>query len=832
MGMQFAPGRLSVSEAKILRAVCRDSFFEFVREFWSVVVPNEPHWNWHIPYLCQEYEVVVKRILEGKPKLYDLVNNQPPGTTKSVLASIMLPAWGMAMDPGFRYIGGSFSFPLQQDLSRKTRDVMQSEKYRECFPDTQIRDDQNTKAYFATTRGGFRLGVGAGGAVTGFHAHLICLPWEAKVVTDLGELPIGRVVDNRMRVNIMTFDHAAGTTRWQPIERYESQPGRPLCRINFADGGRLELTGDHQVFVLGRGYVDPVDLNAGDVVYDCRAENETDDVRPVREGVPLSDGPARPSADRRRDGQGVLLLEVPAGTAEAAPAALPGVWNGVRPAHPQILFGEMPGVGDEGRQAPPDGRNVDRPVPPLRRSGDETPATGGGRTQAEVLLGGVSDQSPLQPDAGGGEFQLPARHEFVPVLPGVRPEAEGDQAAGRAQVHEVWTDGEAGRQAGVRPPHRLHEDEQPANEPDLPVQGVPRGVSPTEHPTPAGLRQRVVRSVDRNVRIPDQVYNLRVAEDHNYFAEGVLVHNCIDDPLDPEEAYSPTDLHRVNRWVRETLSSRKVDKEVSVMLLVMQRLNMDDPTAQFLLRKDIRHLCFPAEASDQIQPAGLRAFYRQGLLDPKRLSRKVLREAEQQFGQYGFAAQFRQTPVPPGGGMFQVQKIPVVTGLGGGDRFVSRCRFWDKAGTSRGGAYTVGVLMGLTRRGLYVVEDVIRVQVNSHAREALIRKTAETDGRAVTVGIEREPGSGGMESAELSVRSLAGFKVKVSRVDTGKVDRADTFSVQVNGANVVLLLADWNRDFTDELKYFPFSKYKDQVDASSGAFAILARPRLRAGAIR
>ena len=45
------------------------------------------------------------------------------------------------------------------------------------------------------------------------------------------------------------------------------------------------------------------------------------------------------------------------------------------------------------------------------------------------------------------------------------------------------------------------------------------------------------------------------------------------------------------------------------------------------------------------------------------------------------------------------------------------------------------------------------------------------------------------------------------------------------------MLADWNIDFISELSFFPYSKFKDQVDAFSGAFNILAKKRKRAGAL-
>jgi len=53
----------------------------------------------------------------------------------------------------------------------------------------------------------------------------------------------------------------------------------------------------------------------------------------------------------------------------------------------------------------------------------------------------------------------------------------------------------------------------------------------------------------------------------------------------------------------------------------------------------------------------------------------------------------------------------------------------------------------------------------------------------------------------------------------------------VNSENVVLLRAAWNRDYLDELRNFPRSRWKDQVDASAGAFSLVATPPRRVGSL-
>jgi predicted phage terminase large subunit-like protein len=102
-----------------------------------------------------------------------------------------------------------------------------------------------------------------------------------------------------------------------------------------------------------------------------------------------------------------------------------------------------------------------------------------------------------------------------------------------------------------------------------------------------------------------------------------------------------------------------------------------------------------------------------------------------------------------------------------------------------------------------------------------MKSVAEADGVNVEIYVEQEPGSGGKESAEGSIRNLDGFTTRADK-PTGsqgnKEKRADPYSVQVNNGAFQLLLGDWNYAFIEEHRFFPYSTYKDQCDASSGAY--------------
>lgn len=294
-----------------------------------------------------------------------------------------------------------------------------------------------------------------------------------------------------------------------------------------------------------------------------------------------------------------------------------------------------------------------------------------------------------------------------------------------------------------------------------------------------------------------------------------------DDLLDPKSDVSDADIAKANKHLKG-LSTRKVDKRIAATIGIMQRITQNDPTGYLLDRKDkkIRHICLPGEIKnykEQLKPREYENYYVDGLLDQNRLGWDELANLMSDLGQYGYAGQVGQKPTPPGGGMFQVEHINIL------DQFhvhhiVEQVRYWDKAGTEGGGAYTVGAKIAKMKDGSYLVMDIKRGQWSTNKREQIIRETAEADGTKCKIYVEQEPGSGGKESVEGTIRNLAGYNVQADRPTGNKIYRADPYSVQINNGNVRLLRGGWNKEYLDELEHFPHSTYKDQVDASSGAF--------------
>lgn len=300
-----------------------------------------------------------------------------------------------------------------------------------------------------------------------------------------------------------------------------------------------------------------------------------------------------------------------------------------------------------------------------------------------------------------------------------------------------------------------------------------------------------------------------------------------DDPHSVEAALSPAHRETALRVFQETLPTRLNNPDSSAIVVVMQRLHEADVSG-FILENDFgyEHLCLPMEFE-----VGRRCTTGIGWTDPRteegellfpaRFPRHVVDRDKKVMGVMAVAGQFQQRPAPRGGGFFEWSKIQIVDAV---PRMTNVIRYWDKAGTEGGGAHTAGVKMGVGDDGLFYVIDAVRGQWGAAERERTIKSVAGLDGHGTKVWIEQEPGSGGKESAESTIRNLAGYTIKSERPTGDKATRAEPFAVQVEAGNVRMLRGDWNQAYIDEVKTFPVGKYKDQIDASSGAFNKLSVP--------
>jgi len=142
-----------ISDYEALQAACRKRFYYFAAKAFSIVEPGVPfEWNWHLECLADHLQALFENKLPNNKMR--LCINVPPRSLKSFLSSIAFPAWVMGKDPSKKFICTSYKFDLAKEMAQKARILMESDWYRETFPNTVIDERQNEKHNFWTTQRG------------------------------------------------------------------------------------------------------------------------------------------------------------------------------------------------------------------------------------------------------------------------------------------------------------------------------------------------------------------------------------------------------------------------------------------------------------------------------------------------------------------------------------------------------------------------------------------------------------------------------------------------------------------------------------------------------
>lgn len=166
--------KIQITQEQVKAELCRRSFYYFVKEFWETIINETPVWNWHIEYLCNELQGVAHKVKDRLPNDYDwLIINVPPGSSKSTIISIFYPLWVWTIDYSQRFICGSYSATVSEDLADKAKKVFTHEKYRTYFPYVGVRSDAKTK--LENKHNAERYTTSTGSGITGIHAHQIII---------------------------------------------------------------------------------------------------------------------------------------------------------------------------------------------------------------------------------------------------------------------------------------------------------------------------------------------------------------------------------------------------------------------------------------------------------------------------------------------------------------------------------------------------------------------------------------------------------------------------------------------------------------------------------
>ena len=289
----------------------------------------------------------------------------------------------------------------------------------------------------------------------------------------------------------------------------------------------------------------------------------------------------------------------------------------------------------------------------------------------------------------------------------------------------------------------------------------------------------------------------------------------IDDPIKAQEAHSEVTREAAVNWFRSTVLSRLNNPRSGRILLVAQRLHMEDLSGQLLAQGGWHELCLPLiNDRDQLvhlpdgyqleRPAGT-------VLHPDRFGDAEIAQLRAAMGTRDFEAQYNQRPVPPGGALFQLQWLQRYDTPPKPSSIQGIFQSWDTGyEIQEENDYSVCSTWALCGKDCYLL-DIYRARLAFYQLEKAVYEQRER-WKADLVIVERH---GAGISLYQNIRQLGGRRWLDAKMPVGsKEDRASQQSPKFERGEIwVPREAAWLKTFEDELSSFPQCKHDDQVDS-------------------
>lgn len=295
----------------------------------------------------------------------------------------------------------------------------------------------------------------------------------------------------------------------------------------------------------------------------------------------------------------------------------------------------------------------------------------------------------------------------------------------------------------------------------------------------------------------------------------------IDDAQKPVDAQSKPRRDATQQWFSNTVISRLDNKEAGAIIIVTQRVHMDDLSG-FLIggSTDWEVLSLPAiaEAEEWI-PIGDDEYHHRRVgeaLHPGHESVETLFQLRRELGTYDFSAQYQQCPIPFGGAMIKRDWLRL------DDRFPERrpkakiLQSWDVA--AKDGLrndYSVCTTW-LFQDDHYYLLDVVRGRYDFPRLRQLAGQLAERHKPTV---ILIEDASAGISLVQ-ELRSMGHYRVKPVKVEHDKTTRLFVQAAKFEAGRVHFPKdATFLAELLAELLAFPNGRHDDQVDSVAQALA-------------
>jgi predicted phage terminase large subunit-like protein len=336
--------------------------------------------------------------------------------------------------------------------------------------------------------------------------------------------------------------------------------------------------------------------------------------------------------------------------------------------------------------------------------------------------------------------------------------------------------------------------------------------------------------VFRNMRIKKSLSNEVITTERGYRRSTTVMGSLtglggdlfiLDDPQKALDAQSEARRDSVNQWFSNTLVSRLDSKKTGAIIIVMQRVHMNDLCGFLTEASDewtVLSLPAIADADERIQIGEDRFHCRKAgeALHPDHEPIEVLQNLQKIMPPDVFDAQYQQRPVPEGGAMLKRQWIRYYEPHQLPERTYRSKIFLSVDTAAKDGAMNDWSVCTVWRfhDGIYYLIDLIRGRFEyPQLREMVITLTKLHKPRIVLI----EDASTGIALAQELKKALC-TAVKPVPVDRDKIGRMYVQQEKFYAGQVLFPKgAPFLPELERELLAFPHGKHDDQVDSISQA---------------
>jgi predicted phage terminase large subunit-like protein len=299
----------------------------------------------------------------------------------------------------------------------------------------------------------------------------------------------------------------------------------------------------------------------------------------------------------------------------------------------------------------------------------------------------------------------------------------------------------------------------------------------------------------------------------------------IDDPQKPVDAQSQPLRDSLNAWFSNTLMSRLDNKQSGAIIVVMQRVHLNDLTGYLTENSEgwtILNLAAIAEEDEAIPIGDQQNHHRHAgeALHPERDSLAAWEIVKKENGSEVFQAQYQQSPVPPGGAMIRrswlrYYDIPPV------QTYQTKViQSWDCAAKEGAqNSWSVCTTWLIVDKKDYYLLDVTRGRYEyPRLRQTALTLAERYNPSAIVI----EEASTGIALGQ-DLKEMGRFRVRPVPVDRDKVTRLYVQAAKFEAGRVYFPRnAPFLPDLEAELLTFPQGKHDDQVDSITQALAFKA----------